>query len=118
MEMLELVEEAMKVTVHRWPVLEILKGEEGARRFRRTKQPCQTMVTDCEILPRSLHVYFGNGDWRDFYFEGHSTTDTMRDWVIDKESVKEVAKERVRQRQELRKSLDARHQVTISGVKT
>lgn len=93
----------MKVTVHRWPVLEILKGEEGARRFRRTKAPCQTLVTDCEILPRSIHVYFGNGDWRDFYFEGHATTDSMRDWVVDKESVKEVQREKVRMAQELRK---------------
>lgn len=92
----------MKVTVHRWPVLEILKGE-GAKRFRRTKAPCQTLVTDCEILPRSIHVYFGNGDWRDFYFEGHATTDSMRDWVVDKESVKEVQREKVRQQIALRK---------------
>lgn len=94
----------MKVTVHRWPVLEILKGQEGNRRFRRTKAPLQTLVTDCEILPRSIHVLFGGGDWRDFYFEGHATTDSMRDWVVDAESVKQVAKERVRLKQELRKS--------------
>lgn len=94
----------MKVTVHRWPVLEVDKTQEGARRFKRTKKPCQTMVTDADIHPRAIHVYFGNGDWRDFYFEGHATTEAMMDWVIDPASVKEVQKERVRIKQELRKA--------------
>ncbi len=94
----------MKVTVHRWPVLEVDKTQEGARRFKRTKKPCHTLVLPCELLPRGVHVDFGLGDWRDFYFEGHATTEKMRDWVIDAESVKELAKERVRQRQALLKA--------------
>lgn len=87
----------MKVTVHRWPILEDSRGVFKKRTIRRTKAPLSSMVADADIGARGIcHIRFPGlqGLWDFRISTGMPTGDTIADYVIDKASLKLLQEEK------------------------
>jgi hypothetical protein len=69
----------------------------------RTKNALEVRNLFADLLPRGrVSVYFGQAGPYEFWDNGKACTGNMMDWVLPLESVREVAVERIRDKQRMR----------------
>ncbi len=89
----------MMVNVERRPIL----SYDDQKQPVRTKNALEVRNLYADLLPRGrVSVYFGQAGPYEFWDSGKACTDSMRDWVLPLDSVREIAIERVREKQKQR----------------
>ena len=93
------------LNVERRPILSYDEHKQPVR----TKSALEVKNLYADLLPRGrVALYFGQAGPYEFWDSGKACTDSMRDWVLPLESVREVAIERVREKQKAREAAKRR----------
>jgi hypothetical protein len=93
------------LNVERRPIL----SYDSDKRPVRTKNALEVRNLYADLLPRGrVSVYFGQAGPYEFWDNGKACTDAMRDWTLPPDSLKEIAVERVREKQRAREEAKRR----------
>jgi hypothetical protein len=98
----------MMLNVERRPILFYDETQKPQTPVR-TKNALEVRNLFAELPPRGrVSVYFGQAGPYEFWDSGKACTDSMKDWVLPLDSVREVAVERVREKARMRQEAKRR----------